>query len=148
MFEIPVQEDGESLSLKCNISLEVNQLEEGIKLALKDDREKNSEALGRLAVFAGSSVISSLPPYLTVHMVRFFYKADVQQKAKILRKVCLPTFSDDALKCLCFPSHTFLLRLVRIWMDIVYDASSTVLCESIEITRAACTIFQHLQLDH
>ena len=81
------QEEGSSLSLKCNISIDVNQLEEGIKLALKDDREKNSDALGRLAVFAGSSAISRLPPYLTVHMVRFFYKADVQQKAKILRKV-------------------------------------------------------------
>jgi hypothetical protein len=28
-----------------------------------------------------------LPPYLTVQMVRFFYKAATQQKAKILRKV-------------------------------------------------------------
>ena len=37
----------------------------------------------------GKSQISRLPPYLTVQMVRFFYKVDVQQKAKILRKVCL-----------------------------------------------------------
>ena len=84
---VVLQEDATPLSLKCNISIDVNQLEEGIKLALKDDREKTSDALSRLAVFAGSSVISRLPPYLTVHMVRFFYKADVQQKAKILRKV-------------------------------------------------------------
>ncbi|KAK9836436.1 hypothetical protein WJX74_000563 [Apatococcus lobatus] len=88
------QEDTTALSLKCNISIDVNQLEEGIKLALKDDREKNSDALGGLAVFAGSSVISHLPPYLTVHMVRFFYKADVQQKAKILRKVVFPVLLD------------------------------------------------------
>ena len=31
-----------------------------------------------------------LPPYLTVQMVRFFYKAATQQKAKILRKVRPP----------------------------------------------------------
>ena len=37
----------------------------------------------------GKSQISRLPPYLTVQMVRFFYKVDVQQKAKILRKVRL-----------------------------------------------------------
>ena len=35
----------------------------------------------------GSSEISRLPPYLNVQMVRFFYKVDVRQKAKILRKV-------------------------------------------------------------
>ena len=31
-----------------------------------------------------------LPLYLNVQMVRFFYKVDVQQKAKILRKVRCP----------------------------------------------------------
>lgn len=46
-----------------------------------------SEALDRTALFAGGSSVASLPPYLTVQMVRFYYKADVQQKAKILRKV-------------------------------------------------------------
>jgi hypothetical protein len=40
-------------------------------------------------LFAGGSAVTALPPYLTVQMVRFFYKADVQQKAKILRKVRL-----------------------------------------------------------
>lgn len=82
-----LQEDEVAYALKCNISLEVNHLGEGIKLALKDDREKNSEQLGRTVLFEGSSAITSLPPYLTVQMVRFYYKADVQQKAKILRKV-------------------------------------------------------------
>ena len=38
----------------------------------------------------GKSEIQRLPPYLTVQMVRFFYKVDVQQKAKILRKVPAP----------------------------------------------------------
>ena len=39
------------------------------------------------ATLQGSSAISKLPPYVTAQMVRFFYKVDTQQKAKILRKV-------------------------------------------------------------
>jgi ubiquitin carboxyl-terminal hydrolase 14 len=41
----------------------------------------------RLVLFKGSAQLAALPPYLTVQMVRFFYKVDVRQKAKILRKV-------------------------------------------------------------
>ena len=41
----------------------------------------------------GSSAISRLPQYLTAQMVRFFYKVDTQQKAKILRKVSAATAS-------------------------------------------------------
>jgi hypothetical protein len=43
----------------------------------------------RLVLFKGSAQLAALPPYLTVQMVRFFYKTDVRQKAKILRKVRL-----------------------------------------------------------
>ncbi|KAK9810249.1 hypothetical protein WJX72_007323 [[Myrmecia] bisecta] len=89
-----IEEDATAYSLKCNISIDVNNLSEGIKLGLKDDREKNSEQLGRTTVFEGSSVITRLPAYLTVQMVRFFFKADVQQKAKILRKVTFPLVLD------------------------------------------------------
>jgi hypothetical protein len=60
---------------------------QGITLGLVEDREKNSEALGRSVLFKGSSSLAGLPPYLTVQMMRFYYKADVRQKAKILRKV-------------------------------------------------------------
>jgi len=81
------QEDNVAYTVKCNIDNEVNHVTEGIKLALKDDREKNSEKLGRLAVFTGSSSITKLSPYMTVQMVRFFYKVQAAQKAKILRKV-------------------------------------------------------------
>lgn len=47
-----VEEDSTVYELKCNITVEVNHLSEGIRLGLQDDREKNSEALGRLALFA------------------------------------------------------------------------------------------------
>lgn len=80
--------------LKCNIDSTVNHLSEGIKLGLQGDREKTSSTLGRLAVFRGEGRIESLPPYLMVQLVRFFYKTDVQQKAKILRKVAFPMLLD------------------------------------------------------
>ncbi|GAB4823352.1 hypothetical protein N2152v2_010398 [Parachlorella kessleri] len=92
--EETIEDSSSAYMLKCNISSEVNHLGEGIKLGLQDDREKNSEQLGRMALFKGSSEVASLPPYLTVQMVRFYYKADVQQKAKILRKVVFPLVLD------------------------------------------------------
>ena len=82
-----LQEDSTSYTIKCNIDNDVNHVSEGIKLGLKDDREKNSEKLGRLVAFTGSSAITKLPPYMTVQMVRFFFKVAAAQKAKILRKV-------------------------------------------------------------
>ncbi|KAK9834879.1 hypothetical protein WJX81_005740 [Elliptochloris bilobata] len=98
------EEDAGAFELKCNITSEVNLLSEGLRLGLISDREKNSASLGRLALFQGKSEIVRLPPYLTAQMVRFFYKVDVQQKAKILRKVAFPLvldvyeFCSEALK--------------------------------------------------
>lgn len=52
-------------------------------------REKNSATADKLVQFTGSSQIAGLPPYLTVQMMRFFFKRTPEggQKAKILRKV-------------------------------------------------------------
>ncbi|GAX83582.1 hypothetical protein CEUSTIGMA_g11007.t1 [Chlamydomonas eustigma] len=94
-LKLKCEESGEELELdttrsymlKCNIDGNTNHLHEGLLLGLVDDRERHSAALGRTALFKGSSVITSLPAYLTVQMVRFFYKAAAQQKAKVLRKV-------------------------------------------------------------
>lgn len=62
------QEISTNYVLKCNINNTVNHLNEGIALGLKDDREKISEALGRSAVFKGDSLITKLPPFLTVQV--------------------------------------------------------------------------------
>lgn len=80
--------------MKCNIDSTVNHLIEGLKLGLQGDREKTSSQLGKLAIFKGQGQIVSVPEYLTIQMVRFFYKADIQQKAKILRKVAFPMVLD------------------------------------------------------
>lgn len=91
------QESGEESSesesiyaLKCHISHEVNHLHEGVKHGLKSELEKASPALGRSAVYLKESCINGLPRYLTIQFVRFFWKRESNQKAKILRKVDYP----------------------------------------------------------
>ena len=64
---------------------------------------------GDLAV-QGSSAISRLPRYLTAQMVRFFYKVDTQQKAKILRKV-IPNPILTAM-LICPPSRLLSLHVI------------------------------------
>ena len=100
------------LTLKCNITIDVNHLGEGFKVALAEERELGSETLGRDVVFTGSSLISKLPRVLTAHLVRMFYKqasnldaeGSAGNKAKILRSVTFPErldayeFCSDTLK--------------------------------------------------
>ncbi len=63
--EETVEEDSTVYELKCNITVDVNHLTEGIRLGLQDDREKNSEKLGRLALFAVSWPYTCYPLYCT-----------------------------------------------------------------------------------
>ncbi|ONK69988.1 uncharacterized protein A4U43_C05F29040 [Asparagus officinalis] len=87
------EESSESESvyaLKCHISQDVNHLHEGLKHGLKSELEKASPSLGRTAIYSKESHISSLPRYLTIQFVRFFWKRETKQKAKILRKVDYP----------------------------------------------------------
>ncbi|XP_044497430.1 ubiquitin carboxyl-terminal hydrolase 7-like isoform X2 [Mangifera indica] len=77
-------------SLKCHISQEVNHLHEGLRHGLKSELEKASPALGHSAVYLKESHINGLPRYLTIQFVRFFWKRESNQKAKILRKVDYP----------------------------------------------------------
>ncbi|KAK9066192.1 hypothetical protein SSX86_013513 [Deinandra increscens subsp. villosa] len=97
-------------SLKCHISHEVNHLHEGLKHGLKSELEKASPSLGRSAVYLKDSHINGLPKYLTIQFVRFFWKRESNQKAKILRKVDYPLeldifdlCSDDLRKTLEAP---------------------------------------------
>ncbi|XP_011072477.1 ubiquitin carboxyl-terminal hydrolase 6 [Sesamum indicum] len=77
-------------SLKCHISQEVNHLHEGLRRGLKSELEKSSPSLGRSAIYTKDSRINDLPRYLTIQFVRFFWKRETNQKAKILRKVDYP----------------------------------------------------------
>ncbi|KAL7191395.1 hypothetical protein ACSBR2_023465 [Camellia fascicularis] len=87
-----IEESGEERSkmesvyaLKCHISHEVNHFHEGLKHAMKLELEKASPSLGRSAIYIKDSCINGLLRYLTIQFVRFFWKRESNQKAKILR---------------------------------------------------------------
>ncbi|KAI9058743.1 cysteine proteinase [Trametes sanguinea] len=82
------------LKISCNISNTVNYMQQGIMEALDGKIEKRSPSLGREAVYTSTSRMSRLPTYLTVHMVRFAWKRDIEKKAKIMRRVKFPTEYD------------------------------------------------------
>ncbi|CAE6526436.1 unnamed protein product [Rhizoctonia solani] len=89
----------EMLKLNCNISSTTNFMHNGIKESLDETIEKHSERLGRTAQYQKTSRISRLPSNLTVHMVRFYWRRDINKKAKIMRKVKFP-FELDVLDLL------------------------------------------------
>ncbi|CCC08730.1 unnamed protein product [Sordaria macrospora k-hell] len=78
------------LKLNCHIDGQTNHLRDGIVNGLVEKLEKKSEVLDREATYTKRSQISRLPKYLTVHFMRFFWKREVQKKAKIMRKVTFP----------------------------------------------------------
>ncbi|KAK3331113.1 hypothetical protein B0H66DRAFT_598612 [Apodospora peruviana] len=97
------------LKLNCHIDGQTNHLTDGISNGLKEKIEKKSQVLDRDTVYTKTSRISRLPKYLTVHFVRFFWKREVQKKAKIMRKVIFPLeldvveFCTDDLKKMLVP---------------------------------------------
>ena len=96
----------------------VNNLGEGIKVALEESVEKFSEPLQRNAAYFRRSQLLSLPMYLLVQKIRFVWREkDVgtnteARKAKILRNVAFPRvldlfeFAADELKEQLLPSRT------------------------------------------
>lgn len=113
--------------LVCNIqgsqqagaaSAPIDHVQEGISLGLEGSVEKNSEKLGRNALWKKSSRISKLPRYLCVQFMRFFWKATPDSrdhtgvKCKVLRKVTYPETLD------------------------VYDFCTTELQEALKLNRA------------
>lgn len=86
--------------LDCHVaSKEINHLREGVTAALTDRYEKKSPTLNRDVEYTTTSRIARLPKYLPVHFVRFFWKRDVNKKAKILRKVTFPHELDCVEYC-------------------------------------------------
>lgn len=79
-----------ALKLECNITISTNFMVSGILDSLDQQIEKTSPNLGRIATYQRQSRLSRLPAYLVVHMVRFYWRRDVQKKAKIMRKVKYP----------------------------------------------------------
>lgn len=60
--------------LNCYLTQEVRYIQSGIKSKMIEEIEKQSTALGRNAIYEKHSLISRLPAYLSVQIVRFYYK--------------------------------------------------------------------------
>ncbi|KAH9450679.1 hypothetical protein Pst134EB_018205 [Puccinia striiformis f. sp. tritici] len=107
------------LELKCNISISTNYMITGIQDGLKQPLEKLSPSLGRSAQYLQTSKISRLPAYLTIHMVRFYWRRDINKKTKIMRKVKFPFNLDltellsDKLKAQVGPAATKLKEIEK-----------------------------------
>ncbi|KAG8133510.1 hypothetical protein E2320_011322 [Naja naja] len=82
------------LQLSCFINQEVKYLFTGLKLRLQEEITKLSPTLQRNALYLKTSKISRLPAYLTIQMVRFFYKEKESVNAKVLKDVKFPLMLD------------------------------------------------------
>mmetsp|Transcript_34827 Transcript_34827/g.39471 ORF Transcript_34827/g.39471 Transcript_34827/m.39471 type:complete len:516 (-) Transcript_34827:182-1729(-) len=98
--EVPQVKHESVNNLTCYITNTVNHLHEGLKLSLEGDLTKNSELLGREAVYRRTQRINNLPSYLVVHFARFDYKQKSElagtqaTRTKVLRNVSFPKCLD------------------------------------------------------
>jgi len=82
------------LQLSCFITTDVKYMHSGLVGKLSEKVVKNSVTLGKDAQYTKTSKIDRLPGYLTVQMVRFFYKERGNVNAKILKDVKFPLLFD------------------------------------------------------
>ena len=97
--EESILSDDAFLKLDCHISGVTNHLRDGILTGLEEKIEKHSPTLERDAVYTKTSRISRLPKYLTVHFIRFWWKASIRKKSKIMKKVTFPAELDVVEFC-------------------------------------------------
>uniref|UniRef100_A0AAY4CNP6 Ubiquitin carboxyl-terminal hydrolase n=1 Tax=Denticeps clupeoides TaxID=299321 RepID=A0AAY4CNP6_9TELE len=83
--EEPTKGTESQLQLSCFINQEVKYLATGLRLRLQEEITKLSPSLQRNALYIKSSKVSRLPAYLTVQMVRFYYKEKESVNAKVLK---------------------------------------------------------------
>ncbi|TFK96927.1 hypothetical protein BDV98DRAFT_575421 [Pterulicium gracile] len=92
--ETPTVMEEPILKIECNITVTTNYLSSGILSSLTQSVTKRSPSLGREATYTQTSRLTRLPKYLTVHMVRFAWKADINKRAKIMKRVKFPEVYD------------------------------------------------------
>lgn len=95
--EPPVTRSQRVNKIVCNIQETVNHIHEGLRLAMEGTLEKRSDVLGRDAIWNKRQRLSSLPQYLCIHFMRFFWRATTSRdgqptgsKVKIMRSVLYP----------------------------------------------------------
>lgn len=90
--------------LRCFIDSDTRHIAFGISKSMQEELTKHSSILNRNAQWIKTQKISKLPKYLTISMVRFFWKQSKQKNAKILRsvqfdmKLDVTNFCSDKLK--------------------------------------------------
>ncbi|GMT05147.1 hypothetical protein PENTCL1PPCAC_27321, partial [Pristionchus entomophagus] len=104
--EIKSNEDFYQLS--CFLAQEVKYIQTGLKEKLTEEIEKNSPTLGRDCKYSKKALIDRLPAYLSIQMVRFFFKQSAAVNAKILKDVKFPMTLD--LFDMCTPALQEKLR--------------------------------------
>lgn len=97
--------------LTCHISQSTNHLMNGLLESLMEQIEMSCPNSTELSKHTCTSKLSRLPPYLTVHFIRFFWKKVEKVKAKILRRVSFPMMLD--VYSLCDDSLQSQLKPVR-----------------------------------
>jgi len=117
--EEPIVAHEPFLKIECNIIQGTNYMESSIKENLDQKIEKDSPSLSRSAVYSQKSRISRLPSTLLVHMVRFYWRRDINKKAKIMRRVVFPyeldllNWSTDDLKAKLLPINVRLKEIEK-----------------------------------
>lgn len=122
--EPPVRQREFHRKLVCNIeggagrATQINHMAEGIMHGLTGEVEKRSELLGRNAVWSRVSRLTSLPKYLCVQFMRFYWKATPESrdhagvKCKMLRPVSFPADGFDVYD-MCASKLQAKLRALR-----------------------------------
>lgn len=98
--------------LPCHINIDTAHLFAGIEEGLTETVTKMSPTLGREAEYQKTSKFSRLPPYLAVQFVRFYWRRDTNERAKILKQIPFPKQLD--LWNLCNPE---LKKKIEIFRD-------------------------------
>ena len=93
------KEESSDFMFKCNVTQSVNHLNLAMQECLNGTVEKNSEQLGRSAVWTKETKLSKLPRYFPVETVRFYYKVETQTKCKIMKAVTFPLTLDVYDQC-------------------------------------------------
>jgi ubiquitin carboxyl-terminal hydrolase 14 len=109
--EPPTTKQSKVFKLVCNIEggagkdVQINHLNEGVQMGLEGQVEKNSDVLGRNAIFNKISRVDTLPRVMCVQFMRFYWKATPDNadhagvKCKMLRPVTFPMVMDTYEFC-------------------------------------------------
>ncbi|CAD6187331.1 unnamed protein product [Caenorhabditis auriculariae] len=97
--------------LSCFLNQDVKYIQTGIKCGMKEEIEKYSNVLGRNSKWLKEELIARLPKYVSIQLVRFFYKENSQTSAKVLKDVKFPMMLD--LYDVCTPELQAKLQPMR-----------------------------------